>query len=192
MSLLQFVLLVDHSTNCLFIWIQNFLVFSIAPLHDLLTHFRFHLNLRSQEGYYHSLILFRLSSGLERQSDNEEITPLESESSVSGNAAPKERQIYVMESTCPHLGADLSHAEIEECESSVVAVCPWHRFVNFIYLSNVVIRLKRLVGMTSIWRLGRVKRGWELALTLLKSGMTLKTVLRKCSWNLLQEEVTGV
>lgn len=33
-----------------------------------------------------------------------------------------------MESSCPHLGADLSHAEIEECESSVVAVCPWHRY----------------------------------------------------------------
>ncbi|TFK38394.1 hypothetical protein BDQ12DRAFT_683598 [Crucibulum laeve] len=38
------------------------------------------------------------------------------------------RQIYVMESSCPHLGADMSHAEIEECESSVVAVCPWHRY----------------------------------------------------------------
>jgi nitrite reductase/ring-hydroxylating ferredoxin subunit len=63
---------------------------------------------------------------------NGEITPLESESSVSGNAVPNRRQIYVMESTCPHLGADLSHAEIEECESSVVAVCPWHRFVYFI------------------------------------------------------------
>jgi len=33
-----------------------------------------------------------------------------------------------MESSCPHLGADMSHAEIEECETSVVAVCPWHRY----------------------------------------------------------------
>ncbi|KAG5643988.1 hypothetical protein DXG03_009278 [Asterophora parasitica] len=33
-----------------------------------------------------------------------------------------------MESSCPHLGADLSHADIEEYESSVVAVCPWHRY----------------------------------------------------------------
>ncbi|KAF8198295.1 hypothetical protein K438DRAFT_1824152 [Mycena galopus ATCC 62051] len=38
------------------------------------------------------------------------------------------RQIYVMESTCPHLGADMSHAEIEEFEDTTVAVCPWHRY----------------------------------------------------------------
>lgn len=37
-------------------------------------------------------------------------------------------QIYVMESSCPHLGADLSHAEIEECETTMVVVCPWHRY----------------------------------------------------------------
>ncbi|KAI5114849.1 hypothetical protein M0805_007943, partial [Coniferiporia weirii] len=29
---------------------------------------------------------------------------------------------------CPHLGADMSHADIEECETGVVAVCPWHRY----------------------------------------------------------------
>jgi hypothetical protein len=34
-----------------------------------------------------------------------------------------------MEASCPHLGADLSHADIEECESTLVAVCPWHRCV---------------------------------------------------------------
>ncbi|KAF5345069.1 hypothetical protein D9758_010415 [Tetrapyrgos nigripes] len=33
-----------------------------------------------------------------------------------------------MESTCPHLGAEMSHADIEEYEDSVVAVCPWHRY----------------------------------------------------------------
>ncbi|KAK7047765.1 hypothetical protein VNI00_006093 [Paramarasmius palmivorus] len=33
-----------------------------------------------------------------------------------------------MESTCPHLGADMSHADIEEFEDTVVAVCPWHRY----------------------------------------------------------------
>ncbi|KDQ50294.1 hypothetical protein JAAARDRAFT_211793 [Jaapia argillacea MUCL 33604] len=37
-------------------------------------------------------------------------------------------QIYAMESSCPHLGADMSHAEIEECDDSVIAVCPWHRY----------------------------------------------------------------
>ena len=69
---------------------------------------------------------------------------------MSGNAGSNQRQIYVMESTCPHLGADLSHAEIEECETSVVAVCPWHRSVEYLFSSNVVIRPERLVGMTSI------------------------------------------
>ena len=69
---------------------------------------------------------------------------------MSVNAGSNQRQIYVMESTCPHLGADLSHAEIEECESSVVAVCPWHRFVRCSFSSNMVISPERLVGMTSI------------------------------------------
>ena len=35
-----------------------------------------------------------------------------------------------MEATCPHLGADLSHAEIEDCGDDIVAVCPWHRCVD--------------------------------------------------------------
>ena len=33
-----------------------------------------------------------------------------------------------MEAQCPHLGADLSHAEIEDYEEDLVAVCPWHRY----------------------------------------------------------------
>ncbi|KAG8833801.1 hypothetical protein FRC17_010042 [Serendipita sp. 399] len=33
-----------------------------------------------------------------------------------------------MEAQCPHLGADLSHAEIEEYNDDIVAVCPWHRY----------------------------------------------------------------
>ncbi|GLB42695.1 putative DUF455-domain-containing protein [Lyophyllum shimeji] len=93
----------------------------IAPFTSLLTHSRFFLTLRSHEGAYHSLILFRL-------------TP-ESNASVEDDKAgegpqikPMYQQIYVMESSCPHLGADLSHADIEEYETSVVAVCPWHRY----------------------------------------------------------------
>ncbi|KAH7914842.1 hypothetical protein BJ138DRAFT_1110218 [Hygrophoropsis aurantiaca] len=78
----------------------------VAPFTQLLTHFRFLLTLRSQEGLSHSLIIFRLS------------TP------DSSNAD----QLYAMESTCPHLGADLSNAEIEELETGIVAVCPWHRY----------------------------------------------------------------
>lgn len=42
----------------------------------------------------------------------------------------RDLQMYAMEATCPHLGADLSHAEIEECEDDLVAVCPWHRYAE--------------------------------------------------------------
>ncbi|KAI0049123.1 DUF455-domain-containing protein [Auriscalpium vulgare] len=89
----------------------------IAPYTQLLTHFRYFLNLRSGEGRYHSLILFRLSSPRDADMPSDEITK-------SQNA----NQLYAMESTCPHLGADMSHADIEEYESNVVAVCPWHRY----------------------------------------------------------------
>ncbi|KAI4522224.1 DUF455-domain-containing protein [Schizophyllum commune Loenen D] len=38
-----------------------------------------------------------------------------------------------MEASCPHLGADMSHADIEEYgdedeDLTIVAVCPWHRY----------------------------------------------------------------
>ncbi|KZT01949.1 DUF455-domain-containing protein [Laetiporus sulphureus 93-53] len=77
------------------------------------------MTLRSREGVYHSLILFRLSAGQSQtrtQSQHTEEDELD------------HGQIYVMEASCPHLGADMSHAEIEECETGVVAVCPWHRY----------------------------------------------------------------
>ncbi|CDO69732.1 hypothetical protein BN946_scf184697.g4 [Trametes cinnabarina] len=94
-------------------WLQ------VSPLDKLKTHSRFFLTLRSQESAYHSLILFRL-------------TPSElPESGVDGDFVSSQRlrdQIYVMEANCPHLGADMSHAEIEECDTGVVAVCPWHRY----------------------------------------------------------------
>jgi len=33
-----------------------------------------------------------------------------------------------MEETCPHLGAPLSHAELEDIEDSMAIVCPWHQY----------------------------------------------------------------
>jgi nitrite reductase/ring-hydroxylating ferredoxin subunit len=109
----------------------------ISAYKALLSHSRFLLNLRSQQGRYHSLILFRLSSGSSELPSGEPSTgavnavdPCSSDGTEkSGDLKVKYNQIYVMESTCPHLGADLSHAEIEECETSIVAVCPWHRWV---------------------------------------------------------------
>ncbi|KAI0643349.1 DUF455-domain-containing protein [Trametes meyenii] len=90
----------------------------ISPITALATHSRFFLTLRSAEGAYHSLILFRL-------------TPSQlPESGIDG--APSSQnlrdQLYVMEANCPHLGADMSHAEIEECDTGLIAVCPWHRY----------------------------------------------------------------
>ncbi|KAF9524195.1 hypothetical protein CPB83DRAFT_798192 [Crepidotus variabilis] len=108
----------------------------IAPLSQLLTHFRYHLNLRSQEGLYHALIIFRLSADTENTNIPSEQTPENiGEKQVSTEILSEDnglvathRQIYAMEASCPHLGADMSHAEIEECETSVIAVCPWHRY----------------------------------------------------------------
>jgi len=107
----------------------------------LLSHFRFLLTLRSQQGHYHSLILFRLSSGSEFE-HTEKIANGKMEenrvddSSTSEILDPSNRHIYIMEASCPHLGADLSHAEIEECETGVVAVCPWHRSAPLLILSS--------------------------------------------------------
>ncbi|KAJ3475767.1 hypothetical protein NLI96_g11622 [Meripilus lineatus] len=88
----------------------------VAPFEKLLSHFRFLVTLRSQEGKYHSLILFRLSSSADNHTTEED-------TDVSDN-----RQLYAMEAQCPHLGADISHAEIEECDNSMILVCPWHRY----------------------------------------------------------------
>lgn len=123
----------------------------ISPFKHLLSHSRFLLTLRSEQGKYHSLILFRLSSASETIWDHRPTPP--SDTARDGRVTPpksdgmlENRQIYVMESTCPHLGADMSHAEIEggyeaspcsrtlysiflEFEDTTVAVCPWHRRV---------------------------------------------------------------
>ncbi|TDL24347.1 DUF455-domain-containing protein [Rickenella mellea] len=111
----------------------------IAPLKDLLTHTRFLLTLRAKEGTYRSLILFRLATAADdalashvRASSSQSGNPPGPSSHIDRPDSDEERrgydQIYVMESACPHLGADLSHADIEECDDGVVAVCPWHRY----------------------------------------------------------------
>lgn len=47
------------------------------------------------------------------------------------------KKLYAMEAACPHLGADMSHGDIEEyCgedeeEHSAIIVCPWHRQILF-------------------------------------------------------------
>ncbi|KAL1743797.1 hypothetical protein HDZ31DRAFT_40074 [Schizophyllum fasciatum] len=104
----------------------------VAPLSQLLTHTRFFVTLRSAEGAYHSLILFRLTSESSSEgtaTDTKDVSA--GDSSVLPSSA-QSRQIYIMEASCPHLGADMSHADIEEYgeddDMTVVAVCPWHRY----------------------------------------------------------------
>ncbi|KIM90151.1 hypothetical protein PILCRDRAFT_173253 [Piloderma croceum F 1598] len=78
----------------------------ISPYTNLLTHSRFLLTLRSSEGKYHSLILFRLSSGSTVEPDGlVNTSDQHAESPNIGKSAPYS-QLYVMESACPHLGAD--------------------------------------------------------------------------------------
>ncbi|KAG9120742.1 hypothetical protein FRC07_003640 [Ceratobasidium sp. 392] len=85
----------------------------VGSLAEYVSHTRYLLTLRSKSRHndYHSLILFRLSS-------------------VSADTP----QLYAMESTCPHLGADLSHADLELDpepdmeEMTAAVVCPWHRY----------------------------------------------------------------
>ncbi|KAL7417253.1 hypothetical protein BDY24DRAFT_412002 [Mrakia frigida] len=82
----------------------------VAPLSRLLSHTRhsllFHRYPPSNplhESY--KLLLFRLASP----------TPL---------LPSSKPEYYAMEATCPHLGADLGAAEIED----MVVICPWHQY----------------------------------------------------------------
>ncbi|KAH8109615.1 DUF455-domain-containing protein [Phellopilus nigrolimitatus] len=97
----------------------------IVPVSKILSHTRFLLTLRSGEGIYRSLLLFRLSTSPVPPDTDEHVR--EPSKTLNG-AFHVAEQLYVMESACPHLGADMSHADIEECETGVVAVCPWHRY----------------------------------------------------------------
>jgi len=106
----------------------------IAPFRQLLSHFRFMLTLRSREGNYRSLILLKLSDiqDVTQNDDGNGVRIPDLKKVVKGSDPSyrlntNSRQLYGMEASCPHLGADMSHAEIEECNDSVVTVCPWHR-----------------------------------------------------------------
>ena len=82
----------------------------MGSLSEFQSHSRYLLTLRSDAtSAYKSLILFRLAAAVDGDQD----------------------QIYVMESACPHLGFDMSHADIEDMgdDGSLIAVCPWHRSV---------------------------------------------------------------
>ncbi|WWC71932.1 uncharacterized protein I206_105891 [Kwoniella pini CBS 10737] len=90
----------------------------ICPLQATYSHTRFHLSLRTIDPpiIYHRLLLFRITK------------PEESISSETIGPSWKAPELYCMEETCPHLGAPLSHAEIEDIEDTKAIVCPWHQY----------------------------------------------------------------
>jgi hypothetical protein len=124
---------------------------SALDLTPVPSHTRFSLTLRSKEGEYHSLILFRLSSANHHGPE------------ITNDVAYK--QLYAMEAACPHLGADMSHADIEDyCgedgeDHSAVIVCrgigesrlhPVRRLIQ-------VLTAVTAIGMILTWPLERAR-----------------------------------
>lgn len=103
----------------------------LGNLERIYSHSRFVVTLRAGTQRYHSLLLFRLAALNAESTLTKGIQPLK-DRLFDGNTGPvrngRDLQIYAMEAQCPHLGADLSHAEIEDYEDDLVAVCPWHRY----------------------------------------------------------------
>lgn len=83
--------------------------------------------LRSDSGKYRSLLLFRLSNLDDGRNVSGGNHNHDGGDPLAYTSTSKKPALYAMESECPHLGADLSHAEIEDSGDDVVAVCPWHR-----------------------------------------------------------------
>lgn len=121
------------------------------------------------------MILFRLSSASHHGSE------------AANDVAYK--QLYAMEAACPHLGADMSLADIEEyCgedgeEPSAVVVCPWHRQVLFSLASFLVLVQVSLnvtaIGMISTWPLERARPDFERAFMRLVSESQSRVERRK-------------
>lgn len=121
---------------------------SIGDLQQLYSHTRFTITFRAGKSKYKSILLFRLASPTNAPDESPALTP----TSRSDQSDPsqhvqngQELQIYAMEAQCPHLGADLSHSEIEEYEEDLVAVCPWHRYVGLLY--GHTVNINQITGM---------------------------------------------
>nr|ODN94039.1 hypothetical protein L203_00213 [Cryptococcus depauperatus CBS 7841] len=99
----------------------------ICSLKATLTHTRFHLSLRTVDPpvVYHRLLLFRINKPdiYVAEEGLRDAVGLSVEQSVW-----KAPELYCMEETCPHLGAPLSHAAIEDMEDTRAIVCPWHQY----------------------------------------------------------------
>ncbi|KIR34067.1 hypothetical protein I352_03300 [Cryptococcus deuterogattii MMRL2647] len=99
----------------------------IAPLKATFTHTRFHLALRTVDHpvVYHRLLLFRINKPDASLVEGSGYVIGQVSTGPSSWRAP---ELYCMEETCPHLGAPLSHAEIEDIEDTRAIVCPWHQY----------------------------------------------------------------
>ncbi|EJT50762.1 hypothetical protein A1Q1_08110 [Trichosporon asahii var. asahii CBS 2479] len=123
-------------------------------LADTYSHTRFHLALRTktQPSTYHRLLLFRVNNVYDTNnpeadiSDSKEAVEKEAPCPTLAtvqNPGSDKPELYCMEETCPHLGAPLSHAEIEiddiedtravgeledEFHRADLPVCPWHQY----------------------------------------------------------------
>nr|XP_019010243.1 uncharacterized protein I206_04711 [Kwoniella pini CBS 10737]OCF49024.1 hypothetical protein I206_04711 [Kwoniella pini CBS 10737] len=119
----------------------------ICPLQATYSHTRFHLSLRTIDPpiIYHRLLLFRITK------------PEESISSETIGPSWKAPELYCMEETCPHLGAPLSHAEIEDIEDTKAIVCPWHQYdfgrsvATGLQACTYEVQVKGIEGNAEVW-----------------------------------------
>lgn len=74
---------------------------------------------------------------------------------------------HAMEAECPHLGADMSMAQLEIEDDGVVAICPWHKCV--------------LRAFSSSLRYSDPRRSYDFNLRTGESSTGLKTCVYKTS-----------
>lgn len=87
----------------------------ICPLKQTYSHTRFRLSIRTKDAptIYHRLLLFRINKPTLDLGEDGDVS---AEQSAERWEAP---ELYCMEETCPHLGAPLSHAQMEDIEDSM-------------------------------------------------------------------------
>lgn len=89
----------------------------VCSLQDTFSHTRYFLNLRTKStpATYRRLLLFRINkpSAAPVTNSSNQHDRAESSSSPTSVGDSALTEFYCMEETCPHLGAPLSHAELE-------------------------------------------------------------------------------
>lgn len=93
------------------IWLMN----SVCPLRKTFSHTRFRLSIRTVDAptVYHRLLLFRVNKPTVDPAAQDKV------GQGAADVAWTAPDLYCMEETCPHLGAPLSHAQLEDIEDSM-------------------------------------------------------------------------